>query len=135
MSGYLDEDEFNRWLKNARYTLKSARADVNAGFYSWACFKAQQAAEFAVKAYLRGIGEDSFGHSVSLLLKKANFDESLINIAKKIDRYYIPTRYTDAWSDGSPEDYYSSDDAEEAISSAESIISEVENRWKSFRSA
>ncbi len=92
-------------------------------------------AEFAAKAYLRGIGEDSFGYSVSVLLGKAKFDEDLINLAKKIGRCYIPTRYTDARSEGSPEDYYSLDDAQEAISSAETIISEVENKWESFRSA
>ncbi|PYB68485.1 hypothetical protein DMB44_03860 [Thermoplasma sp. Kam2015] len=55
--------------------------------------------------------------------------------SEKIDRYYIQTRYTDARSDDSHEDYYSLDDAQEAITSAETIISEVENKWESFRSA
>ncbi len=57
----------------------------------------------------------------------------MINLAKKIDKYYIPTRYTDAWSEGIPEDYYTLEDANEAIDCSESIISEVENKWKSLK--
>ena len=105
MVSYLDREEFNRWMQNAKYTVKSADNDKASGFYNWACFKAQQAAEYAIKAYLRDTGKDSFGHSVSLLLKKVNFDDKIINTAKLIDRYYIPTRYTDAWAEGIPEDY------------------------------
>nr|WP_237265278.1 HEPN domain-containing protein [Thermoplasma sp. Kam2015] len=71
-------------VKNAKYTPKSAHADMSTGFYSLACFKAKQTAEFAAKAYLRGIGEDSFGYSVSVLLGKAKFGEDLINLAKKL---------------------------------------------------
>ena len=133
MVDYLDEEEYNRWLSNAKYTLKSSINDKLSDFYNWACFKAQQAAEYAVKAYLRGIGDDSFGHSVSLLLKKASFDEHVVNTAKIIDKYYIPTRYTDAWSEGIPEDYYTLEEANEAINCSETIIDEVENKWKSLK--
>ncbi len=133
MANYLDEDEFERWLASAISTLKSAMSDKSAGFYNWACFKAQQSAEYAVKAFLKGIGSDSFGHSVSLLLMKADFNKKLINIAKTVDKYYIPTRYTDAWAEGSPEDYYTLDNANEAIECSESIIKEIEDRWKSLK--
>ena len=57
MTSYLDEEEYNRWMKNAQTTLRSAINDKSSQFYNWACFKAQQAAEYAVKAYLRGIGK------------------------------------------------------------------------------
>ncbi len=70
MVTYLDDDEFNRWMPNAKYTLKSAYNDKASEFYNWACLKAQQAAEYTVKADLRGTGNDSFGNSISLLLKK-----------------------------------------------------------------
>ncbi|MCY0883814.1 MAG: HEPN domain-containing protein [Acidianus infernus] len=33
---------------SAKQTLESARSDLNSGFYNWACFKSQQAAEFTV---------------------------------------------------------------------------------------
>ena len=90
MVDYLDEEEYNRGLSNAKYTLKSSINDKLSDFYNWACFKAQQAAEYAVTAYLRGIGNNSFGHSVSLLLKKASFDEHIVSIAKIIDNLNSP---------------------------------------------
>ena len=133
MGSYLDSEEFKRWISNAKSTLKSSMNDKEACFYNWACFKAQQAAEFSVKAYLRGTGNDSFGHSISMLLQKGNFDSNLINIAKKLDKYYIPTRYTDSWADGTPEDYYTKEDAFEAIELSKSIIDEIERKWISLK--
>ncbi|WP_337860609.1 HEPN domain-containing protein [Ferroplasma sp.] len=133
MDTYFDTEEFNRWMANAKFTLKSAINDKDSEFYNWACFKAQQSAEYAVKAYLRGTGVNAFGHSISLLLKNANFDDDTINIAKTIDKFYIPTRYTDAWPDGIPSDYYTYNDAEEAVDAAESIINEVETKWRSLK--
>lgn len=135
MPNYLDEDEFKRWQTHARSTLRSANMDLSSGFYNWACFKAQQSAEYSAKAFLRGVGTDSFGHSVSMLLKRAGFDEELIKLAKKIDKYYIPTRYTDAWSEGLPEDYYTIEEAEDSLECSEKIISGVEDRWKSLKVA
>ena len=38
------------WLAQAQGDLAHARHDVAAGFYDWACFSAQQAAEKATKA-------------------------------------------------------------------------------------
>ncbi len=133
MANYLYSGEFERWMASAKSTLKSAMTDRSAGFYNWACFKSQQSAEFASKAFLNGIGTYSFGHSVSLLLKKADFDIELINRAKTVDKYYILTIKTDAWAEGPPEDYYTLDNANEAIECSESIISGVEDRWKSLK--
>ena len=133
MPVYLDESEYNRWQSHAKSTLRSAQIDKSSGFYNWACFKAQQSAEYMAKALLRCMGTESYGYSVSQLLKKAEFNEEVLNQAKKIDKYYIPTRYTDAWSEGLPEDYYTLDDAEDAIKCAEGVIEEVEARWKSLK--
>ena len=44
-----DREEFERWLKQAEKTLESAERDKNNEDYNWCCFKAQQAAEYAVK--------------------------------------------------------------------------------------
>ncbi|HIC93237.1 MAG TPA: HEPN domain-containing protein [Anaerolineae bacterium] len=59
-----DQDEFFRWMRQAEHTLTSAQRDAAEGDYSWACFKAQQAAEYAAKALLRGLGLPAFGHSI-----------------------------------------------------------------------
>ncbi len=61
--------EYQRWIKSARYTLESARRDYKAGDYVWACFKAHQAGEKAVKALLWGVGSPKIGHAITRLLK------------------------------------------------------------------
>ncbi len=65
-----------------------------------------------------------------MLLNKAGFNSNLINPAKIIDKYYIPTRYTDVWSEGVPEDYYTLDEANQAINNTGAIISGVEDKWR-----
>ena len=70
-----------------------------------------------------------------MLLKKAGFGGNIINMAKKIDKHYITTRNTDAWSEVLPEDYYTAEEAEDALRSSEKVISEVDERWRSLKSA
>jgi len=132
----LDEEEYLRWVRSAESTLRSARGDWERGDYNWACFKAQQAAEFAVKGLLHGLGLPAYGHSVSKLLER--LPESLganclIGEAKVLDRCYVPTRYPNAWAEGTPADYYMREDAENAIKYAERIIRWVDEKWRSLR--
>ncbi len=61
--------EYERWMKQAEKTLRSALRDLEGGDYEWASFKAQQAAELAVKALLRGMGFAPIGHSITRLLR------------------------------------------------------------------
>jgi len=63
----LDEGEFERWMRSAEATLSSARRDAEGGDYGWACFKAHQAAEKALKALLWGSGNPTYGHSLKRL--------------------------------------------------------------------
>lgn len=125
----LDEDEFARWFKSAEITLRSAASDHSSGFFNWSCFKSQQAAEFAIKAYLRGIGSPSYGHSISHLLKEAGFSSNLVDLGKVLDKYYIPTRYTDSWSEGVPEDYYTVNESNESMKISRKIIEAVMKKW------
>ena len=48
--------------------------------------------------------------------------------ARFLDRLYIPTRYPDAWSEGSPH-YYTRGDAEKALACAEMILDWVRATW------
>ena len=60
----LDHEEYERWVSMAEYTLRSASKDLEGGFYSWACFKAYQCGDYAVKALLRGLGSPAYGRSI-----------------------------------------------------------------------
>jgi HEPN domain-containing protein len=121
-----DKEEYERWIKQADYTLKSAKRDKDAKDFSWACFKAHQAAGFAIKALLYGLGIMSYGHSLKKLFEylsqKIEIPNEILRFAKILDRHYIPTRYPNAYYEGSPFEFYEEKDAEEAIKSAESII-------------
>ncbi len=133
----LDETEYARWIKASKGTLRSARGDLDRGDYNWTCFKAQQAAEFAVKALLHGLGLPAYGHSISGLLTRVPEDlavqDEVIQDAKTLDKYYVPTRYPNAWAEGIPEEYYTKRDAESAIRCAEEVIGWVEASWRSLK--
>lgn len=40
-----DRREYERWMGQAEYTIDAAKSDLQSQFYSWACFKCQQAAD------------------------------------------------------------------------------------------
>ena len=122
----------------ARKTLESARGDLERGDYNWACFKAQQSAEFSLKALHHGLGLLGHGYSLSRLLRELRdkgleSGEELIEHAKALDKLYVPTRYPNAWAEGSPHEYYTRSDAEEAIRAAEEVLRWVEGVWRSLR--
>ncbi len=65
--------------------------------------------------------------------QKAEFDDEMINIAKQIDMYFIPTRGPDAWRDGVPNDFYTLDDVDEAILISELINEEMDEYWNTLK--
>lgn len=134
----LDESEFMRWIKSALRTLESARVDHAHGFYSWACFKAHQVAEKALKALLWGLGSPRVGHSLLALLSElgvvlGEVPEGVRESCVRLNKYYIPTRYPDVWSEGIPEEQYSEKESLEAIAMAEEVVKWVEGAWKLLR--
>jgi HEPN domain-containing protein len=125
-----DDEEFTRWLKQASHTLNSAQRDAEAGDYAWACFKAQQAAEFGIKALLRGFGLSAVGHSILALLRQAGREglalpTELERWARILDRHYIPPRYPNAYPSGSPFEFYDEKTAQEALNTAQAVIEAI----------
>ncbi len=68
-----DNEEFERWMAQASDTLNSARQDYSNKSYNWCCFKAQQAAEYAVKALLKGVGISAYGPRKRLWIVQRRF--------------------------------------------------------------
>lgn len=120
-----DRDEFERWMAQASDTLKSARQDYSIKSYNWCSFKAQQAAEYAVKALLKGLGISAYGHSIVKLFKDLETygldTQNLTSCARTLDRHYVPARYPDAFTEGSPFEFYDDKTALEALGCAEKI--------------
>jgi len=132
----VDVAELKRWMFMAERTLESAVRDMEGGDYNWACFKAHQAGEFAVKAVLYGIGKPARGHAITRLLRElAAFvpvGEDAFEDAALLDKFYVPTRRVDAWSEGVPFEYYTRRDAGSAIEAARRIIEFARGIWRSL---
>lgn len=114
------------WFRQAQRKLDSARWDNEGKFYEDACFSAQQAAELAAKALLQYRGKHLRGHSVLALLREAGAPRDILDQARILDQYYIPTRYPNGFDGGAPMDYFTESQAKEAISYAEDILEYVE---------
>ncbi|AWR88016.1 HEPN domain-containing protein [Meiothermus taiwanensis] len=126
----MDLQELERWLAQARHTLTSAERDAQGGDFDWACFKAQQAGEYAIKGLLRGLGRPAYGHSIMRLLEElraghVDVPEELVEAAQELDIHYIPARYPDAYPEGSPFEFYNPRRAEEALRAARRILAWV----------
>ena len=122
-----DHDEFNRWLSQAENTLNSATHDLSSGDYNWCCFKSQQAAEYSVKALLRGLGQMAIGHSVLKLLEELEeagsiISEKLKSCSRSLDKHYIPSRYPNAYPAGAPFEFYDEGVAKEAVEYASKML-------------
>lgn len=114
------------WFEQAKDDLKHAKNSLKIGDYGWACFASQQAAEKAVKALYMKNNSVAWGHSITELLEglpeEIKPDEKLIEKAKILDKYYIPTRYPNAHPSGPAYKFYTKKEAEEAIKICEEVI-------------
>ena len=113
------------WINQAEGDLLHARNDVAGGYYEWACFSAQQAAEKAVEAVFQRLGAEAWGHSVADLLQelaeRRAVPHRLRDAALELDKAYIPTRYPNAHPAGAPRTRYTQGEATRLIGNAEDI--------------
>ncbi|MBM4351221.1 MAG: HEPN domain-containing protein [Deltaproteobacteria bacterium] len=128
-------EESLRWLTQAQDEFQDADDLRKRGRFYLALFHFQQAAEKALKAYLylkvKSI-EVFYTHSIDDLLEmtfEINSDFREVAQAKKLDRYYIPTRYPNGLPGSVPSRYFDDPkEAEEAMELAKSLIGLVEKK-------
>lgn len=117
------------WLKQAERDLQQAQDSHRGGWHEWACFIAQQAAEKAVKALHLHLGQEAWGHVVARLLQElpqsVTVSESLVEKARVLDTFYIPSRYPNSHPEGAPFEHYGPLQSEEAIQYAREIVALV----------
>lgn len=133
----MDISEFERWFNQAIHTYESAKRDYKESDFDWACFKCQQAAECALKALLRGAGRLGIGHSLLKLTREIEALDIDVDEIKKcsltLEKFYIPTRYPDAYPEGSPYEFYDAEEAEKALDCCLTIIEFVKERYHEER--
>jgi len=94
--------QVKEWFEAAVLDMGSARRAFRDGDYPDACFHSQQAAEKALKAFLRANGVIPWGHDVEGLLRRAvDFDLPLRHLLSRggelrfLSEQYIAPRYPD----------------------------------------
>jgi len=119
-----------RWLSQAEADLAAAR--TNASLHPHvACFMAQQAAEKAMKAaQIASAGVVARTHSLSELegmLSRLGVTLQGVKTRalRELERLHIEARYPDALPGAIPAEYFTTDDAEEAIAVATSVVAAV----------
>ena len=70
---------------------------------------------------------DAWGHTITALIGRLPDSvppapENLINSARILDKYYIPTRYPNGFDSGAPTDFFTHDEAKNAIKNADEIL-------------
>ncbi len=129
----IDAPEFERWFNQALHTHDSAQRDYGHSDFDWACFKFQQAAEFALEAFLRSAGKLGAGHSLLKLTEEIETlgitTEEIKKCSLTLEKFYILTRYPDAYPEGSPYEFYDAEEAERALNCSSRIIEFVRKRY------
>jgi HEPN domain-containing protein len=112
------------WFRQAEADLRHARHSLQVRDFEWACFAAHQASEKAVKAVFLRRGQEAWGHTLSALLGRLgdSVPAELVSSAKVLDKHYIPSRYPNGFDSGIPADFYTEDEAKDAIGRAEEIL-------------
>ena len=100
------------------------------GEHEWACFVAQQAAEKAVKGLHLALGQEAWGHVVARLLRELPVEvpADLLEKARVLDNFYVPTRYPNGHPQGAPFEHYGPLQSEEACRYAGEIVDFVRAR-------
>jgi HEPN domain-containing protein len=114
------------WLSQAKDDLSWARDTLQSAHYAQACFVCQQSAEKAIKAFALLRGHDQIkSHSILEIADALGINDELRSIGQRLDQYYISTRYPDAFPTGSPSQYFTKNQAIEALDFAERFVSRI----------
>jgi HEPN domain-containing protein len=119
-------------FEQSKHDLELARISREADSHDWACFLAQQAAEKALKALHLTHGQEAWGHVLVDLIDQlpASVEPptKLVEKARVLDNFYLPTRYPNAHASGAPFEHYGPLQSKDAINHASEILGFVRSQ-------
>ena len=125
-------DRSSDWFEQSLKDLEQARPACENGRHEWACFASQQAAEKAVKALHIASAQWAEGGMVADLLrdlpKMVSVPQDMVEKAKILDNYYIPTRYPNSHPHGAPFERYGPAQSKQAVEYAHQILKFVRSQ-------
>ena len=110
-----------RWSSQAENDLRFVEwLAEEKTFFDKGCFVSQQAGDKILKACLYASGKKQvIGHSlVELVAELSHLEpqfQKIQNEARRLDRYYIPTRYPNGLPGGTPFQVFTTEDLGEAL--------------------
>lgn len=108
-----------------------ARDTFGDGRWSQVCYIAQQVGEKALKALAVRRGADRVrSHSIVDSAKALDLNGEIEKAGRRLDQFYMTTRYPDALPSGAPFEYFDADQAAEALGYAETILGAVKALWR-----
>ena len=120
------------WFIQAKKDLEQAKPSRESEHHEWACFIAQQSAEKAIKALHLSAGQQALGRMVTKLIQDLPDDfqpeSEIIEKAKVLDSFYVPTRYPNGHPEGAPFEHFGPLQSEEAIDYASEIVEFVSDK-------
>lgn len=130
-----EKEEAMRWFTHAKDEFIDADELRKRGRFYLALFHFQQSVEKAIKAFLylnvKSI-EVFYTHSINDLIKIAIEIDTEFNkvvSVKRLDQYYIPTRYPSGLPGGIPSRYYDDPkEAEDAMLLAKKVFDLIEKK-------
>lgn len=116
----------DRWWRQTQADFAFLDTARQAGKYDTCCFLAQQTAGKALKACLFHQGEELiFTHSIFKLCDMAaHYDPAFTPLeeqVKLLDFYYVEARYPNALDDVIPAEFYSQQDATQAMAMTRAV--------------
>jgi HEPN domain-containing protein len=119
-------DRSSDWLGQGQGELEAARTLLAGGHWAWCCFTSHQAAEKGLKAALEHFRAPRAGHNLNDLRRAVDpylpVPPAIQDACARLNRYYIPTRYPDAFPSGAPIDQFFEPDARQALADAEEVV-------------
>ena len=114
------------WLKQADRDLGLAETAIDAKYYEWAAFGAQQSAEKAVKALIQSLHGSVRGHSITEMLRQlppaVQVPQEVLAGGQGLDRVYVTSRYPNGFASGSPSEYFNEEGSRELVDYARTIL-------------
>lgn len=118
------------WLRQAENDLGWAEDTFSGSRWSQVCYIAQQVGEKALKALAIKRGAAHIrSHSIVDIAKALGENGDVEKAGRRLDQYYMTTRYPDSLPSGAPFEFFDEEQAAEAISYAKEILAFVRSVW------
>jgi HEPN domain-containing protein len=129
-------EEVEAWWREAEKDRRLAQSIFEQEDYNHSAFLCEQAAQKALKALLRGLSRNAWGHKLKELLEAAYawlsqpIPGEMEQAAESLGEHYTGARYPGVLSPQAPSEFYTLEMAQEALRQCDQIMNMVKARLR-----